>query len=168
MNRIEQLKAQSQHRLSETSQLLFECLMDEMKEISDIELDIQFEDKKDSVRIMLTPFHQGKIPFYVDIFNGYCDFFIDKSIEVFIQHKFKSIQAAQEYFSKFLSSPIIYTQYKTTKETLVKSEYRLSNSKENELLSREVKLMKVKRGFKKQEKVFEPWIKNKNYRQQDV
>lgn len=127
-----------------------------MLDISEDEIDIEFEDNKDFVRLILTPHHQERIPFYVDIFNGYCDFFIGNGNEVLLQYKFKSPQEAKKYFGKFLSSPVVYSESKTTKGSLAKSEYRLMHSEGDELLSGDkgFRIGKLKRT----EKVFEPWI----------
>ncbi len=93
MNRVEEIISKSKDSLSKKSLDLFLCLMHKLKNVDEKEIEIQIEAQKDFARVSLTSKHNDRISFFVDIFNGYCDLFIDNGKEVFIQHEFQSLMA---------------------------------------------------------------------------
>ena len=162
MNNIDEIISKSKDNLSRNSLDLFECLVQKFKNIDDSKIDIQIEDNKDFIKISLTSELDDRISFHVDIFSGYCDFFIDNGKEVFVQYEFKSIQEADNYFREFLESPIQYFKSETKKGKLWAEQYILLSSKENITLSGKTKFGFVNKSkLIKSEKKFIPWIKRK-------
>lgn len=162
MSEFENIVFKSKKNLTKKSLDLFECLMDKMKNIDYDEIDIQFEENKDFVRVSLTSESNDRISFYVDIYSGYCDFFIDNGKEVFIQYEFKSIIEADDFFEEFLESPIKYVKAETKKGKVWKEKYILVSPKERILIGGEIGIrfqLVNESKLIESERKFTPWIK---------
>lgn len=143
--------------LSDKTLKLFESVADVLKRVNPDEIEFELKEDNDFVRISSSENNRDSVKFYIDFFNGYCDFFIGEGNEVFIQREFKSPLAAKEYFEEFLTSPIRYSKSEDQEGRVLEEEYRLLNS--GIVFSGQKRFtIKSKEQLKNSVKIFEPWI----------
>lgn len=160
MKKFEEMISLSEETLSKASIDLFHCILNKLEHINKDEIEIHFETQKGFVRISINSKYQNKISFYVDIFNGYCDFFVDGGKEVFIQYKFQTIKEADSFFDNFLSSPIQYNRTETEEGRILKEQYSIVSCEEKKMkISGQSRaLFSVKSKVVESQKTFIPWI----------
>ncbi|MCH7407282.1 hypothetical protein [Belliella aquatica] len=124
------------------------------------EIEIGFLENTDYVKFASNSTDKDRIPFYLEIFEGFCDFFIDNDKEVFIQYNFKSTQEFKAYIKEFLTSPINHIKSETELGEIWEETYILISQKPKTLTGRKRMLALFKPKLIISEKTFNPWIRS--------